>query len=206
MEPNRASTAGAIDLCGDLRQFFRQILGSVRRNHDYPATSAAETYLAALLADKAHPEQTEQSFNRPLTLLLQEALSAVGMDRFERLRGLGDEVLYLTGFFSDHLSARGIAQDYVEQLGARAYATAGRMFASDRRDASQVLDELAENFSMFAALVHDVSDTLRVHAVRSPQALIAVYEQWLRTGSSALAAGLASRGLVPVRGRSGVVN
>ncbi len=204
MDQNSRSNGTPIEFCGDLSEFFRETVESVRQRRAYVATTAAETYIAGVLADHAYAPLANEDADKPLTLLLANALNAVGNERFERLRRVGDGVLYTTGFFAEHLERRGIEQSYVEQVGARAYATAGRMLVIDRADQNGVFDELAERFHMFVALVHDVAETLRVGAARSQQALVELYERWLNSGNESLAAALASHGLVPLRGTGGL--
>jgi hypothetical protein len=199
---NQEPSAGSlgIDVCRDLDQFFLEVVQTVRRHRVYEATTGAATYVASLLADRARTGEADTSFDRPLTLLLAEALEKVGLQRFERLRQIGDDVLYTTGFFGEHLESRGIGQHYVEELGARAYATAGRMLFTDKSRPGELFDELADRFPMFVALVHDVADTLNASALSSHKKLLEVYEGWLRSGSVALAEALARSGLVPLRG------
>ncbi len=200
MSQDHPANSTPIDICGDLNQFFREIVESVRQRRAYVTTSVAESYIAGLLADHAHPIVEEGELDKPLTLQLAHALNAVGTERFQRLRRVGDGVLYTTGFFGEHLESRGIAQSYFEELGARAYATAGRMLVLDRAEQNGLFVELAERFHMFVALVHDVAESLRVGAARTERALVQLYERWLNSGSEALAAALASHGLVPLRG------
>ena len=189
-----------IDICGDLTQFFREVVVSVRQKRAYVTTSTAESYIAGLLADHAHPGDELHEFDKPLTLQLAQALNAVGNERFSRLRRVGDGVLYTTGFFGEYLESRGIDQTYFEELGARAYATAGRMLILDRSEQNGLFVELAEQFHMFVTWVHEVAESLRVVAARTEQALVQLYERWLNSGSEALAVGLATHGLVPIRG------
>jgi hypothetical protein len=199
---SQESSAGSpgIDVCRDLDQFFLEMVQAVRRQRVYEATAGAATYVASLLADHARTDERETPFERPLSLILAEALDHVGLQRFERLRQIGDDVLYATGFFGEHFESRGIEQHYVEELGARAYATASRMFFTDRVRPGELFDELADRFPMFVALVHDVADTLNASTLTSHKKLLEVYEGWLRTGSAALADALARSGLVPLRG------
>ncbi|HEY5961426.1 MAG TPA: hypothetical protein VIV60_32935 [Polyangiaceae bacterium] len=205
MDPRSRSNDAPIEYCGDLNQFFRETVESVCQRRSYVATSAAEVYIVGLLADHAHAAPVNQADSDiPLTLALAKALNAVGNERFERLRRLGDGVLYNAGFFAEYLDRRGIEQSYIEELGARAYATAGRMLVVDRAEQNDVFDELANRFHMFVALIHDVAETLRVGAARSQRALVELYESWLRSGSESLAAALATRGLVPLRGSGGL--
>jgi len=51
MDPTSRSNGTPIEFCGDLSQFFRETVGSVRQRRAYVTTTAAETYIAALLAD-----------------------------------------------------------------------------------------------------------------------------------------------------------
>lgn len=204
MDPESRSNGNPIEFCGDLTQFFRDTVGTVRQRRAYVTTLAAETYIAGLLADHARRPADDSDSDKPLTLLLAKAMDAVGHERFERLRHIGDGVLYTTGFFEEYLERRGIEQSYLEELGARAYATAGRMLLIDRSDQGGVFSELADRFHMFVALVHDVAESLRVGAAHSQRALVQLYERWLNSGSESLAAALATRGLVPLRGSGAI--
>ena len=200
MNPHHSSRDNPIDLCGDLTQFFLEIVEAVRQRRAYVTTNPAATYIASLLADHAYNAPVAADENQPLSLQLANALALVGMERFERLRRVGDQVLYTTGFFSEHLESRGIAKTYVEELGARAYATAGRMLILDRQEQNSLFVELSERFHMFVDWVHEVAELLLVSAARTESALVQLYERWLASGSEALAAALAQRGFVPVRG------
>ncbi|MGC4069432.1 MAG: hypothetical protein QM784_33225 [Polyangiaceae bacterium] len=199
MQDERNSEA-PIALCRDLTQFFGEIVTTVKQRRAYDASDATATYIAALLADHANGVMPMGAFDKPLTLQLADALNQVGTERFARLRRIGDGILYTTGFFGEHLERRGIEQSYVEELGARAYATAGKMMVIDRAQANSLFDELAQGFHMFVALVHEVADSLRAGAARTESAVLELYERWLSSRSESLASALASRGLVPLRG------
>jgi hypothetical protein len=198
-----------IDLASDLQSFFQHLVDDAVKTQHFAATEAAEYYLAGLLADYAKPERLEaETLDRPLTLLLDEALHAAGRERFERLRCLGDGVLYTSGFFADHLSTRGVELRYVRTLGARAYDGAAvmlRQSAHDGLGAPDVFRELADNFAMFAEVVARVADVLQANSAHnSDQQVVRMYERWVRTGSAPLAAALAGRGLTPQRGHGGL--
>lgn len=168
-------------------------------------TEPTAHYLVALLTDFAHPDKlASESMDRPLPFLLDEALSAMGHERFERLRSLGDTVLYTTGFFSDHLEVRGVAFSYVSAVGARAYDGAASMLgraSQPEATAPTLFRELAENFERFARVLSTLAEGLMVTSAQgSDRAVLRLYERWLRSGSSHLAAALAARGVAPVRG------
>ena len=92
--------------------------------------------------------------------MLDEALRAPDpAERFERLRVIGDGVLYGCGFFGDHFAARGVDAKYMCAIGTRAYGTASSML---RRHADEggpdLFAELADNFHLFVDVVADVAD------------------------------------------------
>ena len=182
-----------IDLASNLESFFQTLVDDAVKTQHFEATEAAEFYLAGLLADYAKPDRLEaEALDRPLTLLLDEALHTAGRERFERLRSLGDGVLYTSGFFADHLSTRGVELRYVRALG-------------DGSGAPDVFRELADNFAMFAEVVSRVADVLQANSAHnSNRQVVRLYERWVKTGSAPLAVALAGRGLTPQRGHGGI--
>jgi hypothetical protein len=145
--------------------------------------------------------------HRPLTLVLDEALREPDpAERFERLRRVGDTVLYGCGFFGDHFEARGIDARYLHVLGTRAYGTAGSMLRLGSDDGGpDLFAELAHKFAAFVSVVADVADATVAMGTASSRGLLKVYERWLKTGSERLATALTSRGVVPTRGAKGVL-
>lgn len=192
-----------IDLASDVSSFFGPVVAEAIRARGYEATEAAEAYLVALLADYTKPGQLgEETLSRPLTLLLDEAMQRTGPERFERLRVLGDGVLYVSGFFGEHLETRGVEPSYMSTLGACAYENASAMLRQRAKDLSapDLFAELAEKFRMFVSLLADVAESLRARSARTDGAVVKLYERWLKTGSSTLGDALMARGMVPLRG------
>jgi len=217
--------------------FFFEVVEDSLRLRGVEATDGATYYLVELLADYAHPDEgAGETLERPLTLLLDEAVRETDpAKRFERLRSLGDGVLYGCGFFGDHFDARGIDPKYLHGLGARAYGTASSMLRRGgdgtsparpgrarnqdgaspgaalgggrklEETGSDLFAELADNFAAFVAVVSDVADTTVAMSTETARGLLKVYERWLKTGSDRLASALTSRGVMPTRGPKGVL-
>jgi hypothetical protein len=197
----------SLDLSANLETFFHDVLDDAMRKKQLAATEAAEYYLVSLLTDYAKPDaRCNEALERPLTLLLDEALHAPGRERFERLRVLGDSVLYVSGFFAAHLETRGVEVRYVTSLGARAYDNAGRMLRSAATDegAPDLFFELAQNFQQFAELLSSVAERLALSAAPSSIGVLKLYERWLKTGSQDLGSELMQRGVLPQRGSGGL--
>jgi hypothetical protein len=199
----------AIVAAQSISGFFGEVVEEAIRAQRVDATDGATRYLIALLADYAHPgSRAGETLERPLTLLLDEALHvADAAERFERLRTLGDGVLYGCGFFSDHFEARGVDPKYLRALGMCAYGTAGSMLrqGTDEGKGPDLFEELAHNFDSFVHVVADVADATIAMGMESSRGLLKVYERWLRTGSERLATALTSRGVMPTRGGKGVL-
>jgi hypothetical protein len=188
--------------------FFGEVVEEAMRARRVDATDGATHYLVGLLADYARPDgRAGETLERPLTLLLDEALRAPDpADRFERLRTIGDGVLYGCGFFGDHFEARGVDPRYLHGLGTRAYDAASAMLRRGSDESGpDLFAELAENFDIFVDVVTDVADATITMGMESSRGLLKVYERWLRTGSERLASALTSRGVLPTRGTKGTV-
>jgi hypothetical protein len=193
---------------GSVSEYFVEVVGDAIRARKVDATDGAQSYLVSLLADYAKPDPREQeALDRPLAFLLDEALHTVDTgERFDRLRALGDGVLYSCGFFAEHFEARGVDPAYVMGIGTTAYGAASSMLRV--RIEEQRLDvygELSQKFRCFVDVVADVAEATIAHGATTSKQMLKLYERWLKTGSDRLAHALSSHGLVPTRGGKGVL-
>ena len=188
--------------------FFRELVGQVIKDRGFEPSSAGASYVVGLLADSAKPNATALNVmsGNSFTLMLADALESQGPARFEKLRLLGDGVLYLSGFFGEHLTRRGLAPYYVRGLGATAYGGAASMLriVGAPSTGPDVFSELSHNFEMFVQLVSSVSEELSARNVRDDSSLLDVYERWLKVQSAHLTELLLSHGLLPQRGTPGL--
>lgn len=189
--------------------FFHEVVEDALRAQRVEATEAATRYLVALLTDYAHPDvRADATLDWPLTLLLDEAVHVADpAERFERLRTLGDGVLYGCGFFGDHFEARGVDPRYLRGLGTRAYGAAGSILrrGPEAKTAPDLFAELALNFDAFVGVFSDIADSTVAMSIENSRGLVKAYERWLKTGSDRLASALTSHGLMPTRGGKGVL-
>src|SRR4028118_559326 len=98
----------SIVMTGDVNTFFGDALGTALSTNRVEASSGAKEYLVGVLVDFARCGEVASTLKRPVALMLDEALSAPPAERFERLKGVGDNSLYVSGFFPEHLDARGV--------------------------------------------------------------------------------------------------
>lgn len=195
-----------IDTSGKIEGFFLETVEAACKNQKAEASTAAQTYLAGVLADFVRPDthaSLHETLDRPLTLVLDEALQTPPPDRFEKLKSLGDGTLYVSGFFGEHLEARGVDDDFVASIGGFAYRTAGAMLrggsavdAGASRAIVDIYGELAARFRTFVEVIAEVSERTSF-SPRTSAGALRLYEKWLRTGNDRLARELASHGLNP---------
>ena len=201
-------------LTTDIGAYFREAVEAAIKARRVEIASPTQAYLVGILEEQAKPG-TEQP-GQPFTLLFEAALEAPTLsDRFERLRVLGDGLLYRLGFFGDHFEARGVDADYLIALGSRAYQTAGSMLAGASTRALDaatntsvaeldVFGELARKFGTMVGVLNEVADATTAANASSQAGVVRLYERWLRTGSDSLAEALQSHGLTqPKRGQGG---
>ncbi len=193
---------------GSVASFFDEVVEDALKARQVEASHGAARYLVGVLSDFTRPDgATREAFERPLTLVLQEALVMPNpAERFERLRHLGDAVLYASGFFADHFLARGVEPQYVFGIGARAYGTASSMLRAgssgnldEQAKSVDVFSELSDHFDQFASVIAEVSDIAFAKNAADARGLLKLYEKWLRTGSDRLAGELTAHGLIPTR-------
>ncbi|MCA9581442.1 MAG: hypothetical protein KC416_06585 [Myxococcales bacterium] len=183
-----------IDLTSDVSGFFRDRLGEALSRRGVELSDFALVYLVNLLSEYASASPDE-AMSRPLVERMAEALEATGtVEQLRKYRELGDEALYILGFFSDNLERRGIARSYVASMGGRAYDAAGRLARRREGAFSIVYPELAEKFDVVASAFDDVRETTDL---RTPQDIVRLYERWKRTGSQVLAERLQQEGVYP---------
>lgn len=196
--------------------FFHELVSDAMRSRGVSASDAARSYVIALLTDLAKPgSPVERTLERPLTLLLDEALHTpeVG-ERFERLRILGDGVLYTSGFFADHFEARGVDTSYVIGIGRTAYDSAGALIRTrssgrsleEQARSIDIFAELAAGFANFVEVIGEVANATIASGVATSRGLVKLYERWLKTRSGKLAEALSSHGFVAPRGGGRVLS
>lgn len=193
-------SASNITVSADVGSYFQGVVRDAMRSQQVEASPAAEMYIVQLLAEFVKPDDdTGAAMDKPVTLLLHDAMSANGSERFKRLQKLGDGVLYGVGFFGGKLDDTD--KKYVLQVGARAYGEASNMLSSraSGKASVDVLEELASHFGDFVEVVNDVADSAMAQASRGAQGLVRMYERWLKTGSPLLSNELGQRGIVPTK-------
>jgi hypothetical protein len=197
---------------GSVAEFFEEVVEDAMKSRGVTASEGATHYVVALLAEVAKPgSPVERTLERPLTLLLDEALHTNELgDRFEKLRTLGDGVLYSSGFFADHFQARGVDTQYVISIGRTAYESAGSLLRTRGEKKEErgldIFGELAADFGTFVEVLAEVADATVAKSVATSRGVLKLYERWLKTKNERLGEALASQGFVAPRGGGRVLS
>lgn len=184
-----------------IHEFFRELLSLAIENQRARVEQATELYLANLLSGFLHTEsllvrEDDGSLQRrPLALLLKEALEEEGAARARALRRLGDTSLFVSGMFSDSLSASLVDVEYAIAMGSRAYDALGEVAARHARGNRSIWAELAEKFSQLVKVLNEVSERT---LATSNAGLLRVYEKWIKTGAPRMATLLSEHGVPAV--------
>lgn len=192
--------------------FFGEAVEDAMKSRGLKASEGATSYVVALLAELAKPgSPVERTLERPLTLLLDEALHTnARAERFEKLRTLGDGVLYSSGFFADHFEARGVDTKYVISIGRTAYENAGSILlrGTEKEDNGgiDIFAELAKDFGAFVSVLHEVANATVAKGVATSRGVLKLYERWMKTRNETLGEALASQGFVAPRGGGRVLS
>ena len=202
---------GSIDL------FFHEIVENALKARSVDVTAGTEHYLVALLSTFTRPDAHAAAHDKPLAFQLDEALHIPEAGQcFDRLRALGDGVLYSSGFFGDHFEARGIDAKYLVGIGTTAYGAASSMLrghgghgtgaGTDNRESRvDIFGELAAKFAALVAVLCEVANHTIAAGVGNAKQIVKLYERYLKTRSPSLEKALTSHGLVPQRGGKGIL-
>lgn len=188
----------AVAPAANVREFFRDMVGSARTRHRLAVRDETEAYLVNLLVDFLDAgqlfvkEDDGRLGQEPLAFMLKRAIEAPREERARQLRRMGDTALYVSGFFSDSLQRKLVDVDYYASMGGRAYGALRDMSPGHR---AHVFDELAAKFLRIVDLFSDISERA---AVTSNAGILRVYERYVRTGSERLRQMLEERGVVAV--------
>jgi hypothetical protein len=190
-----------VEACVDVRLFFRDQVTEALRSLDVRTEEATEHYLVNLLAGFAVSDRIHEMCT-PFVERLAKAVAVTGPERVNRMRSLGDSALFVSGFMADSCDRRGITQDYVNAIGARAYGEVGRVrptILSDGGPHNQVFVELADRFEAFSRVLDEVREQT---AMCTDGELVRLYERWCTTRSPELFRRLHRRGVGAVKPKS----
>ena len=171
-------------------EYFKALVDGALAHQGLVANELTSYYVVQLLAGFLQ-QRGGEAHDEPLGVQLARALDSGGSEQRASLRQIGDESLFVSGFFSDSLKRKLVDVDYYASIGGVAYQALSR-YETDAF--SPVFAELAQKFIPFVDVLSEVSER---SACASNMDLLRLYERWLKTGSRRSGQLLAERGVVP---------
>lgn len=179
---------------GDLFEFFHERVESAVSHQRARVSPGTVYYLSSMLAERGRAEEGDG--DRTLVELRERAVTAPPGEAVGWWRRLGDESLIVVGWFREQVERRRVSREYCASMGMSAYDRLARLLRGPSDGFGAVFAELGERFETCAEVIAEVRDESRE---RNDSDIVALYEEWLQTGSPRVAERLRVLGLVPVR-------
>lgn len=185
-----------IETCSDLGDWFEGLVITAMRKRRVRAAPETASYVAGVLATCS--ARAEAPFlDRPLVVLLDEALAAPAHARGPALLAVGDGALCLSGLFGDHATRHQVDAGLYARMGSFAYREAAALARAPEGSEPVALAELGEQFPRFVDVVAEVAEAQCLGAVT--KSIVALYDRWKGAGSERAAEALCLRGVFPVK-------
>ena len=181
----------------DLIPYFRKQVKKALLNQKVDVTEVSEFYIVNMLnefskTDTLYDWKTDHYEEKPLAILLKDALLSGLTEKIKLFKRLGDISLYFSGYFSDHIDSKMVDIDYYISMGEGAYQNLSGILLY-QKTFNTLYEELSEKFVDFVGVLSEVS---RASDVATNAELVRLYEKWLRTGDTAIKELLEKEGIL----------
>lgn len=184
-----------------IAEFFRNIIRDILDDRKMSIQEMTEFYVVNLLTRAVNSSQENADpnyFESPLAILFGKALEANSQhERYALLKHLGDQSLFISGFFGESLKNKSVDLDYYVAMGSNAYGCLSDLSkkASERDFFGKTFDELSGKFTSVMDIIAEISE--RSHTSNN-QDILRIYERWLLTKSQGLLDRLQKLGIQPI--------
>jgi hypothetical protein len=189
-----------ISTAENLFDFFHEHVDAAASASGAAMSDDGVYYLSNLLVERGRVD--DQPHPETLVELAMKARDEGGFRSVSTWRELGDQALYVSGFFRSSLSRRSVNVDYYLSMGASAYGQLAGLLRVPGTGTGVGLDavymELADSFEACAEVLQDVRDAVRAHTHSD---IVRLYEEWVTTGNPRAAERLRELGVVPMHAR-----
>ena len=196
-----------IDANPSVADFFRSTVKSILSDRKVRVDETTEFYVVNLLtqAIQSSGENADPNyFEEPLAVLFGKALEARSQtEQYAILKQLGDQSLFVSGFFGDSLRRKIIDLDYYIAMGAQAYDSLSDLSKrqTEKDFFGKTFSELSQKFTSFVDLFAEISEKANI---TNNTDVMRVYERWIHTKSKRLLEKLQQQGIHPVISIEGI--
>jgi hypothetical protein len=190
-----------IDTNPSVADFFRNTVKGILEDRKIQVQESTEFYVVNLLTQAVQSSQENSDpnyFDEPLAILFGKAFSTADHnERYSLLKHLGDQSLFISGFFGDSLRKKIVDIDYYVSMGAHAYGCLSDIAKrqTEKDLFSDIFNELAGKFTSMVDIISEISEKANI---TSNQDVLRLYERWLYTKSKNVLERLQKMGIQPV--------
>lgn len=170
-------------------EFFRQLVQKAMHAQGVSSGEETEYYLVQLL--QHHLRMRGDLLEKPLALEFLEAVDVAGLERFKRLKLVGDKALFISGLFADCLERTVVQPVYYVEIGQLAY---WRVAGVGSPPVREMFADLAMQFLDLVRVLGEISTS---ELFTSDRDTLRVYRRWLLTRGARDASLLVRRGIIP---------
>ena len=183
-------------VAANLGEFFRDEISDACETLEVDISDMMAFYLVNMLCENARARSKLGA--EPLVLLYKRALEVSRAERIKILKDLGDEALFVSGFFAEFIERSLVDVDYYISMGGAAYRSLADLVVMRRRGRvfADLYRQMSDRFTVLVDLLGSIADKAREQQ-SNPLELLKIYDRWKRTGSTRLHRLLAEKGLVP---------
>lgn len=184
-----------VTLATSVDEFFHEVVTDALSAVDLSASEPASWYLVGLLGEFTTARLTDEPLGVKLATHCPDPA-----ERVRTLKQVGDQSLYVAGYFAESLTRSLVDVDYYVGLGQSAYAQLARHVAAGK-SLALIYEELADQFPKFVDVLAQVRKRVQVAEVGATQDIGRLYEIWLRTRDEWVEKKLRDAGLIVDVGR-----
>ena len=189
------SEDNAILAPGSLREIFEEAVSAAVETSSVTPMEETTAYLIDVLCYFAFQPP---AIGQPMTEMFAAADHGSADRRVDRLKCVGDQALYVAGYFQPSLARQCLDVEYFHAIGGRAYQRLSRLLRSGGglNDGSvsaltDVYEQLSSDFEEFTGLLSEV----REHTEPPTDDVAKLYDAWLESGSETVKSRLVVAGM-----------
>jgi len=177
--------------------FFKKELDHAFLKHHLTPPETTTVYLINLLIHYMNinaltGEDRIDFFNKPLSQILAETEKKEFELKYRTLKETADTVLYMMGFFFDHIDKNIVDSCYYMSIGEATYHRLSGM-TQNKNPLSDTFLDLSNQFALYVSVLKEVSLN---GLYQSNKSLLKLYEKWRKTKAIRLEKHLKKSGLL----------
>lgn len=182
--------SGKIAVFKNIDVFFHGLIEEASNKHRIVVGEDLKYYLVSLLSSNMGKSEQEYC-ESPLAILIHEANFAPLNKKIEMLKFIGDESLYMAGYFSESLKRKLVDRSYYINIGGMAFRTLAGV--SVIKSSKELYKDIYKDFSKLVELLTAVS----IQTFSSNyEDIVRLYESWQISKSQVIENKLKEKGVI----------